>query len=171
MTNIDKLQIDKLHDAVEHINSGIRTKTQGCAWIKSNQRRYGSPSYMRQLGISTAYVELMLNEVLLGDHKNQYLYVAENTKMAEVTLKKFYDRLRAEGIVVTVRHPDSLLIENGQKFRAVSINQITSYHAVRGCDYDRVFCDVDLRLRSVDFVKRFNGELFLCLVSREGDMV
>lgn len=160
------LNLEQLHAVVAQINSKAHITVTGsslCGGARLHARN------TRAIGMSAGYVELMIAEAYLGQSDNVYVYVGESQSMAEKILRALHEQLVAEQFTISSHKRDSIQLTNGPTFMFYGATQITT-KCLKGRTINRVFCDVDLRNRSVDFVTRFTGELYP-LIATDGDIV
>lgn len=151
---------DLLQTSVAFINSGVRWTSTPTQQIAANPFK-----------IRAAFIELLMGEIYLGDPSNVYLYIGETSKIAETVITLLYGRTVDAGINVISRNANRLVIENGPTIMAHGVISVANYKTVRGCKFHRVFCDVDMRHRDVDFANKVLGELTHTLISKESDLI
>lgn len=127
------LDIDRLHDCIDKIK--------------------GSESIERQIGVTTAYKYLMLDEVLGGGPYNQYVYISHNLIHARQVALEFAEMINQPNqpiydiniiynggaVIVCVNHQSYSFIGH------ITATDDTDYPAFwRGRNIDRVFVDYRL---------------------------
>jgi len=143
--------IDKLHNAVELIINK-------------------APRLRRSAEITSAYVELIVGEILLGDYGNTYLYIAETRAIGEQTLSRILKRLSECGITPTQRTYDTAYFgEMNQRLICRSVQQMKS--TLCGATFNRVFVDVALAARSEAFQTALMSDLLPLLPDGVGDIL
>ena len=146
MFNFENLNLDQLHDAVDH------------------RHDYGYP---RRSGRTTAMLALMVGEAQLGDVGNVYLYVGENWRRARQVGLELADILRNEGFSVTVRdNPIRVSLFVGDNDHCVKCFWFVDADTVirediRGMVYNDIY--VDLTAETKD---RFDSTTWELLKSR-----
>lgn len=159
--------IDYLHDMVELINAKVLRTSRRLPSELSPPNRHPNSVVLSEY--DQVYVELMLAEAELGDPEHQYLYIGMSEFASETVQKWFYKRLCDEQIKCTMHPRRKIIILDGPTFHFRGLPECLGSRPFTGT-INRIFCGVDLREKSVDYIARVNGE-FSVLLATDGDIV
>lgn len=124
----DILDIDRLHDVIRQLRDPeARTKLPAAA------------------GKTTAYMYLMLDEIIGGDYNNQYLYssegdIREAAKNFALLISEY--GYRCNKVLLNKKQPVVQILETKQLFKFAPVKYIVIASYWDDVRYDRIFLDV-----------------------------
>lgn len=130
---INNLDITLLHTATTHILEGTLSEYNH-----------------KQMGITTAYLYLMLGEVWVGNENATHIYVANNYENSKHAMIRFIHLLNEDNtsFVVTGDFDNMVVTTDQQTFKFTTRTNLLDAIGTIGANVEKVFLDQDISATS-----------------------